>query len=249
MLSLVIIDDMQNGREVIASVIKKHCKQIQVVAEADSVKTGIEVIKKHKPDIVLLDIQMHDGTGFDLLNKLKPVDFKVIFISAYEEHALKAFKFSAVDYVLKPIDSNELIAAVQKAEAATQQAGNVSNFDVVENNYTSESKDSKKIVLKTIDSIYVISIKDIVHCEAEENYTRFFLNDGRKILISKPLKEYDELLTEFGFFRVHQSHLINLDCFEHFKKANGGFAVLKDGSTLPVSSRKKDLFLQAIEKL
>jgi two-component system LytT family response regulator len=249
MLKLVIIDDMQNGREVIASVIKKHCKQVEVVAEADSVKSGIEAIRKHKPDIVLLDIQMHDGTGFDLLNKLKPVDFRVVFISAYEEHALRAFKFSAVDYILKPIDSNELITAIQKAEDSLQQAVNSQNFDVIESNYSNDSKESKKIILKTIDSIYAISIKDIVHCEAEENYTRFFLSDGRKILISKPLKEYDELLSDFGFFRAHQSHLINLDYFEHFKKANGGFAVLKDGSVIPVSSRKKDLFLQTIEKL
>ncbi len=249
MLSLIIIDDMQNGREVIASVIKKHCKNVQVVAEAESVKTGIEAIKKHKPDIVLLDIQMHDGTGFDLLNKIKPINFQVIFISAYEEHALKAFKFSAVDYILKPIDSGELIDAIRKAEDALQQTGNTQNFDVVENNYSSDSKESKKIILKTMDSIYAINVKDIVHCDAEENYTRFFLSDGRKILISKPLKEYDELLTEFGFFRAHQSHLINLDFFEHYKKANGGFAVLKDGSVIPVSSRKKDLFLQTIEKL
>ena len=190
MPSLVIIDDMQNGREVIASIIKKHCKSVQVVAEAESVKTGIEIIKRHKPDIVLLDIQMHDGTGFDLLNKIKPVDFQVIFISAYEEHALKAFKFSAVDYILKPIDSGELLAAIKKAEDALQQTGAVQNFDVVESNYSSDSKETKKIILKTLDSIYAISVKDIVHCEAEENYTRFFLSDGRKILISKPLKEY-----------------------------------------------------------
>jgi two-component system, LytTR family, response regulator len=249
MLRLVIIDDMQNAREVTASVIKKHCKQVDVVATADSVKTGIEVIKQHKPDVVLLDIQMHDGTGFDLLNKVKPIDFKVIFISAYEEHAIRAFKFSAVDYILKPIDSNELVAAIQKAEGALQQTNTTQVLDTLESNYSNESKESKKVVLKTSDSIYVISIKDIVHCDAEVNYTKFFLSDGRKILISKPLKEYDDMLSEFGFFRIHQSHLINLDYFEHFKKADGGYAVMKDSSVIPVSSRKKELFLQVIDKL
>jgi two-component system LytT family response regulator len=249
MLRLVIIDDMQNAREVIASVIKKHCKQAEVVGTADGVKSGIQVIREQKPDIVLLDIQMHDGTGFDLLNKIKPVDFQVIFISAYEEHALKAFKFSALDYILKPIDSNELITAIRKAEEAVQQTNKTQNFDVLESNYSSEGKESKKVILKTIESIYVIGIKDIIRCESDENYTYFFLNDGRKILISKPLKEYDELLSEFGFFRVHQSHLINLDYFEHFKKADGGFAVMKDLSVIPVSTRKRDSFLQAINKL
>jgi len=249
MLRLVIIDDMQNARELIESLVKKNCKQIQVVGVAESVKSGIQVIKQHNPDIVLLDIQMQDGTGFDLLNKCKPFNFRVIFISAYEEYALKAFKFSALDYILKPIDSNELIAAMDKASSNLQQTNTSQNLEVFENNYSQENRDAKKIVLKTLDSIYAVKIKDIVHCQSEENYTRFFLNDGRKILISKPLKEYDELLSELGFFRTHQSHLINLDYFEHFKKTDGGFAVLKDTTVIPVSSRKKDLFLQIIDNL
>jgi two-component system, LytTR family, response regulator len=249
MLRLVIIDDMQNARELIASLIKKHCKQIEVAGIADGVKSGIQAIKQHKPDIVLLDIQMHDGTGFDLLRKLHPINFQVIFITAYEEHALKAFRFSALDYILKPINSNELMAAIQKAEKIVTPAAASQNLDVLENNYSNDNKELKKIILKTIDSIYAVNIKDIVRCESEASYTRFFLNDGRKILISKPLKEYDELLSEFGFFRIHQSHLINLTYFEQFKKTDGGLAVMKDRSEIPVSSRKKDLFLQTIHKL
>jgi two-component system LytT family response regulator len=248
MHTLVIVDDMQNAREVIASIIKKNFKNVTVVAAADSVQSGVHAIKEHKPDIVLLDIQMHDGSGFDILNKLKPYTFKVIFISAYEEHALKAFKFSALDYVLKPIDSSELIIAIQKAEASLLPDNQIQSISVLENNYSSTAKESKKIVLKTSDSIFVVNVKDILRCEADENYTTFFLQDKQKILISKPLKEYDELLTEFGFFRVHQSHLINLDYFKQYKKADGGFAIMTDGSAIPVSSRKKDLFLKEIEK-
>ena len=246
MLNLIIIDDMQNAREVIASIIRKSFKKINIVATADSVKSGIQAIKQHSPDIVLLDIQMHDGSGFDLLNKIKPLKFKVIFISAYEEHALKAFKFSALDYILKPIDSAELVTAIKKAEEALAQAGIEEGIDVISNN---RDKESKKIVLKTSESIHVINVKDIIRCEADENYTSFFLNDTNRILISKPLKEYDELLTEYGFFRIHQSHLINLNYFKQFKKADGGFAVMSDGTSVPVSSRKKDLFLQTIENL
>ncbi|HXB12543.1 MAG TPA: LytTR family DNA-binding domain-containing protein [Bacteroidia bacterium] len=249
MLKLVIIDDMKNAREVIESLVKKHCPNIEVAGTADGVQSGIQLIKQCKPDIVLLDIQMRDGTGFDLINKCKPVDFHVIFISAYEEHALKAFKFSALDYILKPIDSAELIDAIKKAENVVASNSRGQNIDILESNYTNESKETKKIILKTLDSIYALSIKDIVRCEAEVNYTHFFLSDGRKILISKPLKEYDELLSEYGFFRTHQSHLINLDYFERFKKTDGGFAILKDGSVIPVSSRKKDSFLQAIDTL
>jgi two-component system LytT family response regulator len=249
MHSLVIVDDMPNAREVIASIIKQNFKNTTIVATADSVQSGIKAIKEHEPDIVLLDIQMHDGSGFDILNKLKPFKFKVIFISAYEEHALKAFKFSAIDYILKPIDSAELVAAVQKAELALSQNDQSQSINVLENNYSNSNKESKKIVLRTSDSIYVVNVKDIIRCEADENYTTFYLLDKQKILISKPLKEYDELLAEFGFFRVHQSHLINLDYFKQYKKADGGYAVMTDGSTLPVSSRKKDLFLKEIEKL
>ncbi len=240
---------MQSARELITSLIVKHCRQIDIVGAADSVKSGIQVIKQSKPDIVLLDIQMHDGTGFDLLRKLHPVNFQVIFITAYEEHALKAFKFSALDYLLKPINSNELITAIQKAENVLTSVNSSQNLDVFQTNYSNHSKEAKKIILKTIDSIYAVNIKDIVRCESEANYTRFFLNDARKILISKPLKEYDELLSEFGFFRTHQSHLINLDYFEQFKKTDGGLAIMKDNSEIPVSSRKKDLFLQTIDKL
>lgn len=249
MYRLVIVDDMRNAREVIASIIEKRCKNVNIVATAESVKSGIQAIKEHKPDIVLLDIQMHDGSGFELLNKLKPFNFKVIFITAYEEYALKAFKFSAVDYVLKPIDSVELVSAIEKAQQVLPQADTSQSLNALENNYTNHNKEQKKIVLKTQESIYVLNVKDIIRCEADENYTRFFLNDGRRILISKPLKEYDEMLTEYGFFRVHQSHLINLDYFKQFKKIDGGFAVMSDKSEIPVSSRKKDLFLQTIDKL
>lgn len=248
MFKLVVIDDVQDARDIIHSIVKRYCKNIDVVGVADGVRSGIELIKTHKPHIVLLDIEMYDGTGFDLLNKLKPIDFKVIFITAYEEYALKAFKFSALDYILKPINADELIAAIERTEDALKQ-GNMQNLEIFEANYLNTDKESKKIILKTIDCIYAVSIKDIVRCEAEESYTTFFLNDGEKIVMSKPLKEYDELLNAYGFFRTHQSHLINLEFFEKYKKTDGGFAVLKDNSSVPVSSRKKDMFLQAIERL
>lgn len=244
MLRVIIIDDEKNARDVISAIISKHCKQVEVVAVADNVVSGVEVIDKFNPDLVLLDIHLQDGSGFDILKKINPGNFKVIFITAYEEYALKAFKFSALDYILKPINSHELAAAINKV-ADSQSANNI-QFNAFHHNYSSKDKESKKIILKTLDSIYAVNVKEIIHCEADTYYTKFFLNDGQIIMVSSTLKEFDEMLSEFGFFRVHQSHLINLDYFARYKKADGGSAVLKDGTEIPVASRKKELFLQAI---
>lgn len=248
MLRVVIIDDEKNARDVISTIIAKRCKQVEVVGEADSVKTGIETIKEQNPDLVLLDINLQEGTGFDILKVVKADNFKIIFITAYEEYALKAFKFSALDYILKPINSVELAEAINKAAANLQRTSQV-EVAALNVNYSSKTKESKRVVLKTLDSIYSVSIKDIIRCESDTYYTKFFLNDGQVIMVSSTLKEYDEMLSDFGFFRIHQSHLINLDYFVKYKKTDGGFAVLKDGAEVPVALRKKDLFLQAIESL
>jgi len=245
MLRVIIIDDEKNARDVISAIISKHCKQVEVVAIADGVASGIEMINEFNPNLVLLDIHLQDGSGFDILKKIKSDNFKIIFITAYEEYALKAFKFSALDYILKPINSHELAAAINKV-AGLQTITDI-QFNAFNHNYSNKDKESKKIVLKTLDSIYAVNVKEIVRCEADTYYTKFFLNDGQIIMVSSTLKEFDEMLSEFGFFRVHQSHLINLDYFVRYKKADGGSAVLKDGIEIPVASRKKELFLQAIE--
>ncbi len=249
MLKVVIIDDELNAREVIASIIKKHCAHVNIVADADSVQSGISIIEQHKPDIVFLDIHMHDGSGFDLLRKLKSIDFKIIFITAFEEYAVKAFKFSALDYLLKPVEAEDLVTAIKKAEELIQQQDIYDNLEAFKSNYFSKNKESKKLILKTLDSVYVINFTDIVRCESDGCYTKFFLNNSQKIMVSTILKEYDEMLTEYGFFRIHQSHLINLDYFMQFKKNDGGFVIMKDGTHVPVSSRKKELLMQVLEKL
>jgi two-component system LytT family response regulator len=245
MLRTVIIDDEQNIRDVVSLILKKHCPTVEILGTADTVAAGIELIKSKNPDLVLLDIHLQNETGFDLLNKLSPVNFRTIFITAHEEYAVKAFKFSAIDYLLKPINSIELIEAINKVAAAKSPTSEI-ELGVFNNNQTSKGKELKKIILKTADSIYSVNIREIIRCEADTYYTKFFLPDQQMIMVSTPLKEYDELLSEYGFFRVHQSHLINLDYFTKYKKTDGGFAVLKDGSEIPVSTRKKDLFLEAI---
>lgn len=246
MLKVLIVDDEQNARDVIAVILKKNCAGIDLVGEADGVQTGITAIRELKPDLVLLDIHLKDGTGFDLLKQLGEPEFKIIFITAYEEYALKAFKFSATDYILKPINSKELLDSVGRV-VQDFKATTAAELAALNRNYSNQSKESKKIILKTSDSIYVVPVTDIIRCESDTYYTKFYLNDGEKIMVSNTLKSYDELLSEFGFFRVHQSHLINMDYFSKFKKVDGGFAVMKDGSEIPVAMRKKELFLQMIE--
>jgi two-component system LytT family response regulator len=248
MLRVIIIDDEQNTRDVISAIVNKNCADVQIVAAAESVQSGIKTINEFNPDLVLLDIHLQDGSGFDILKEIKTIRFKVIFITAYEEYALKAFKFSALDYILKPIHSHELAASINKAADDLKHTAGL-QLDTFSNNYLQKNKESKKIILKTLDSIYAVNVKDILHCQADTYYTKFFLNDGQIIMVSGTLKDFDEMLIEFGFFRVHQSHLINLDYFVRYKKVSGGCAVLKDGTEIPVASRKKELFLQAIANL
>lgn len=248
MLRVLIIDDEKNTRDVIASILAKRCPTIQLVGNAESVETGLKAIAELKPDLVLLDIHLSDGSGFDLLHKLATIHFKLIFITAYEQYAIKAFKFSACDYILKPINSIELSEAIQKVEANYLQTSEL-EYQTLLRNIPEGPRENKKVILKTFDSIYAISINDIIRCESDAYYTRFFIADGQVIMVSNTLKYYDEMLTEYRFFRIHQSHLINLDYLVKFKKADGGFAVMKDGAEIPVSFRKKDLFLDAIEKM
>ncbi len=250
MLKLIIIDDEEKARETTAGIIKLYGDNITIVAEAEDVKSGIKAIEEFQPDVVLLDVQMPDGTGFDLLKKLDKINFKVIFITAYQEHAIKAFKFSALDYLLKPVDPDELIAAINVAESAIQQQQLGLKLEAFLSNNTSENKTKiKKIALKTANDIYVVNIEDLIRCEADGNYTTVYLNNGKKIVVSKTLKDYEEILEDIGFFRSHHAHLINLNYFDRFHKADGGFVIMKDGAEVPVSNRKKDQLLKLLEGL
>ncbi len=249
MIRILIVDDEKRARHTLTSIIERHCRNAVVVGEAESVKTGIAAILELKPQLVLLDIKLHDGTGFDILSQLPSIDFALIFITAFEQYAVKAFRFSALDYLLKPVDPEELVHSINKAEETLNQKNINTELKVFRENYFNKNKESKKIVIKTSDVIYVVSLKDIIRCEADGNYTWFFLNTGQKYFVSKGLKEYDDLFEGYGFLRVHQSHLVNLDFFESYVKSNGGYIKMKDKSTVPVSSRKKEDLMRLIENL
>lgn len=249
MLRAIVIDDTDAIRKNTIDLIKRHCPNIAVIGQADRVNSGVDLIKQILPDIVFLDIEMPDGTGFDLLQKLKPINFKVIFITGYEDFAVRAFRCSAIDYLLKPLDPLELVEAVNKAEVSL----NKEIFELKLNTLFSNlerPKNLQKIVLKTAEKIYSVNIQDIVNCESDKNYTTFYFINAPKLIVSTTLKEYETLLKPYNFFRAHQSHLINMLYFDHFIKTDGGNTiVMKNKTKIPLSSRKKEEFLSLIDSL
>lgn len=246
-MNVVIVDDEPLARQTIESIIAENLPHIKVVGKAAEVNEAVALIVKTEPDLVFLDVDILGGSGFDVLRLLKPIHFKVIFITAHQKYALQAIKFSAFDYILKPVNQHELVAAVNNALHDTRK-DNKLNWDVFFGNLNDNEK-NKKLVLKTSDSIHLVNISEILRCEADNNYSTFFLVDGVKIVISKGLKEYEELLSAYGFFRVHQSHLVNLNFITRFDKKEGGNLVLSDKTLVPVSQRKKQKLLELFDKI
>lgn len=241
MIRAVIIDDEHDSRETIFNILKNYCKNIDVVGQANGVNSGLTMVKKTNPDVVFLDIQMPDGTGFDLLEKIPNVNFKVIFITAYDQYALKAIKFSALDYILKPVDPQQLIDAVSKIRIDQMDIEDMNKkINILLRNRTG----FERITLPTSDGFKFVDIKDIVRCEADNNYTGFYLNNGEKALVTRTLKEYEDTLSGMDFIRVHQSHIVNLKYIDRYIKGDGGTIVMVDGSEVEVSRRRKEEFLR-----
>lgn len=247
MKKILIIDDENRTRDLIARMIDSFGFDVVTIPEGENVQSGIAAIEKHQPDIVFLDIQMPDGTGFDVIRSVETKNFEVIFITAHEEFAIKAIKFSALDYLLKPVDTTELKAALEKALDTIDEKKESSQFDALQKNIQPTEK--RRLVLKTQESVHVVELDQIIRCEADRNYTSFFLKDNKKILVSKTLKEYETLLSAHNFLRVQQSHLVNIDFVDRYDKKNGGAVVMKDGSEVPLSPAKRDLFFKRLENL
>jgi two-component system LytT family response regulator len=245
-LKALIIDDETSVIKTITTLIEQHFTDIGICGSANNINAGYRLILKTSPDILLLDINLPDGNGFDLLRKFKEPAFKLIFITAHEEYAIKAFKFSAIDYLLKPIDESALISAVNRAR----------NLKVMEEQHLKVkalldnlggSNATKKIILRTADSLHLINVSDIIRCEADSNYTFFYLKKGKRILVSKTIKEYSELLKPSGFIRVHQSHLVNTDYVDRYVKTGGGTLIMKDDSEVPISHDRRAFVLKQLE--
>jgi two-component system LytT family response regulator len=249
MLNILIIEDEIVTRNLLKDMITQSFSDIKIIGETDSVIDGIKLINEHNPDVLLLDINLSDGNGFEVLENTLGKNYMVVFITAHNDYAIKAFRISAIDYLLKPIDVNELTEALEKCKKQKEIGELNVKLDALFSNLKSEVNQDKKIVLKSSESIHVIPIHEIIRCESDNSYTTFYLKENKKILVSKTLKEFDELLTEYGFFRPHQSHLVNINCINSYEKPLGGLLVMNDKSRVPVATRKRDALFNLFNNL
>ncbi len=247
MIRAIIIDDESRARSALKQEIALNCPEVLIVGEAESVQSSVELINKVSPELIFLDIQLSDGLGFHILDKVGSEDYEIIFTTAYSEYAIKAFKTNAIGYLLKPIDSAELIEAVSKVSVKKSEPAVTMPLEKTPSDFGAIQQ--KKIILHTSDGLFVIQIADIIRCNSYGNYSFVYLKDGNKILLAKILKEIEESLKPFGFERVHHSHLINLNHVKSFRHKDGGMVVMSDLSEVPVSLRKKSAFLEQLEKL
>lgn len=243
-LKTVIIDDEAPSRNYLRNLINEFTPHLDIVGEADSVESGAGLIKKCKPDVVLLDIQLGSRNGFELLEQLEERKFSVIFITAYEQYAIKAIRHAALDYLLKPVSPPDFIAAVNRIHESHPE-DNPQKLEFIATNGHSK-RPLTNIILPAADELVFIALKEIISIEGSNNYSIFKLADMRQHVVSKNIHEYEDLLTESGFFRVHKSHMINLSHIKKYVKGRGGFVVMSDSSEIVVSARKKDEFLSIL---
>ena len=243
MINTVLIDDEPKNIKVLKNMLSEFCPQIQLTGEAGNADTGKKIILEEKPQLVFLDIEMPYGNGFDLLNDLMPIDFEVIFVTAFDKYLLQALKYSALDFLLKPVNIEELKNAVKNAEIRVHKNLINQQLNILLENFKKESN-LKKIAIPTVDGFDFISVSDIVRCEAMGSYTRVHFSNSQKVLVSKPLKDYESLLPEDLFFRIHNSHLINLNYIKKYSRGRGGVVELEDGSVIEVAVRRKEEFLR-----
>lgn len=248
MLHIAIIDDEESCRNNL-KIILADSKDYIVKAEADSVKSAIRILEQEYFDVLLMDIELGDGIAFDILDNFSALESAVIFITAHNDYALKAFQYSALDYLLKPVVEENLFDILKRIQDNFDLATFGKQYRVFFENFHAREKPIQRIVLKTADIIYVVEIADIIRCEADNNYTCFYLKDNSTILVSKSLKEYEKLLSSHQFIRVHHSHLVNINHIKRFHKQHGLSLLMSDNSMVDVSIRKKDQLLVALEQL
>ncbi|NCA84172.1 MAG: response regulator transcription factor [Clostridia bacterium] len=251
MVKAVIIDDEKKSRQALIGLLERYCHNVIILGEAEGVRTGIDLIKNTSPDVIFLDIQMQDGSGFRLLQSFEKIDFEIVFTTAFDQYAIKAIKFSALDYLLKPIVPQELIEAVQKVEEIkiARHQNMSKNIGVLLENINNPGTETRKIILATAEKIHVVDVDNIIRCESDNYYTNFFFKDGGRLLISKTLKENEYLLRDHHFIRSHKSHLVNTKYIRGFVKGEGGYILMSDNSKVPVSRRRKELIMETLNNL
>ncbi len=248
MIRCVIVEDEEVARKVLKSLLAQYCQDVMVCAEADDVVSGKNMIEAFRPDLVFLDIEMPGGSGFKLLSSIENIDFEVVFVTAYEQFAIKAIRHDALDYILKPINPKELVAAVEKVKEAKYKKTIKKQYDSLLKNLNPEQLAVRKLSISTSDKIHLINVDDIVRCESDNYYTVIFFKDGTNLMVSKTLKDMEQKLEEYDFVRTHKSHLVNMRCIKNFIK-DEMMVVMTDDSKVPVSKRKKEKILEVINNL
>lgn len=246
-MKAIIIDDIEQARITLKKDLQVYAPDLEVIAEANGVIEGAKLLKNKRPDVLFLDIQMQDGSGFDLLDILNDITFKIIFITASDAYAIKAFRYAAIDYLLKPVDPDELVSAIKKCQE--QNINESEKYRLLNDVLKNTQKPHEKLALHTQDKIHIVNIQDIIRCESNVNYTEFHFQNNKKLLVTKTLKEFEDLLSDQGFYRVHQSHLVNTKYIKEFIKTDGGYLIMTDNCQVPVSTRKRPEVVKMLEDL
>jgi len=248
-MNTIIIEDNHLARKFLTELLEEHCPNIHLQGTASNVHDGRKLIGDVKPDLVFLDVEMPQGTGFSLLENIKNIDFQVIFTTAHEKYALQAIKYSALDYLLNPVDLDDLLQAVEKAEEQQPKDVAALKIQTLLQNLDTQPQSIRKLVLKDRYGMQIVKVADIIRLEAEGSYTKFYLNNGKTLTISKSLKEYDNLLPAKDFFRSHQSHLVNTEYLDRYDTRNGDVLQMIDGSEVPISRRKRDMLIGKMQDI
>jgi len=245
MIKAVIIDDEAHCRKTLVMLLKEYCPDVQVAEQCSEAESGLAAIQRLKPDLVFLDIEMPNMNGFEMLEKLPEINFEIIFTTSYDQYAIKAIRFSALDYLLKPVEPEELQRAVQKV---TQRKNYPlpQQMEILLQKLHQPASPVQKIALPTMEGLQMVAVNSIISCTSDSNYTTFLLKNNQKLVASRPLKEIEEMLEEYSFLRVHNSHVINLNEIDKYIKGEGGYLVMTDGSAIDVSRSKKDILLNKL---
>lgn len=247
MIKIIIVEPSVQICDMVTNSLVSFQAKMELVAIVRNIEDAISAIDNHEPDLVIAEIQLGGRSGFELIDHFGKPDFKVIFISSHSDYAVKAFKYNAIDYLLKPVKEQELIQALRKADELIRYEEKLQAKALGQS--IQDLNKSHRLVLRSQDQVHVVDVDNIVHIEAYGNYSTFFLEDGRKVVVSKPMREYEDILLEFGFHRVHKSHVVNINQIQYFDKTDGGTLVMCNGDEVPVASRKRDMLMELFDNL
>lgn len=244
MLRAIIIDDENSSRNALRKKLNNHCPEVKVIAECENGEEGIESIEQMHPDVIFLDVEMPRMNGFTMLQQLRQHNFEIIFITAYDHYAIRAIKVSALDYLVKPVEIEDLKTAVEKVAEKRKKTTYNTSLETLLQNLVNKKKEQHKIAIPSMDGLQFVATGDILYLEALSNYTNFHLASNKKITVAKTLKDFEDLLPASIFIRIHHSYIININCIEKYVKGDGGQVIMKNGAALDVARRKKDEFLK-----